>query len=55
MTRPDRRRLGAGLLFIGSFGELVSVAAQQAGIFRLATECVAALGILVWVSGAIRR
>jgi hypothetical protein len=55
MTRADRRKLGAGLLFIGSFGELISVAVQQTGMFRLATECVAAVGILVWASGAIRR
>lgn len=55
MARTNLRKLGAGLLFIGSVGAIVSVAARTPGLFRLATECVAVLGIIVWVAGAARR
>lgn len=55
MTRADLRKLGAGLLFIGSIGELISVLSHKPGVFRLATECVATFGIALWIAGAVRR
>jgi hypothetical protein len=45
MTRTDLRKLGAGLVFISSIGEFISVAAQTPEVFRLATERVALLGL----------